>query len=147
MKKILAISSSGGHWTQLRRVSPSFQHHEVVYVSTMKGYAKLVKENKFYKVRDASAWSKVNLVVLFFQLMKIIVKEKPNIVITTGAAPGLFAIIIARFFGAKTIWLDSIANNEQLSLSGKIARPFSHLHLTQWEQLTNNKTVCLGKVL
>ena len=113
----------------------------------MKGYAKLVKENKFYKVRDASAWSKVNLVVLFFQLMKIIVKEKPNIVITTGAAPGLFAIIIARFFGAKTIWLDSIANNEQLSLSGKIARPFSHLHLTQWEQLTNNKTVCLGKVL
>jgi UDP-N-acetylglucosamine:LPS N-acetylglucosamine transferase len=147
MKKILAISSSGGHWTQLMRVSPSFQGNEVVYISTLKGYAKEVFPCKYYQVKDASAWSKINLLILFFQLIKIIIKEKPNILITTGAAPGLFAVIIARFYRAKTIWLDSIANNEQLSLSGKLAKPFTHLHLTQWEHLKNSKTVCLGKVL
>ena len=73
--------------------------------------------------------------------------ERPDIVISTGAAPGLFAIIISRFVGAKTIWLDSIANYEQISLSGKLAKYFTHLHLTQWEHLTNQKTQFSGKVL
>ena len=52
MKKILTISSSGGHWTQLMRVSPSFQGNEVVYISTLKGYAKEVFPCKYYQVKD-----------------------------------------------------------------------------------------------
>ena len=147
MKKILAISSSGGHWTQLMRVTPSFKGHEVIFISTLNGYAKSVQNNKFYLVSDASAWSKFGLIILFFQLLKIIIKERPKIVISTGAAPGLFAIVIGRILGARTIWLDSIANNEELSRSGKLAIPFTHLHLTQWEHLANNKTRCLGKVI
>ncbi|MFT4644254.1 MAG: UDP-N-acetylglucosamine:LPS N-acetylglucosamine transferase, partial [Planctomycetota bacterium] len=114
MKKILAISSPGGHWTQMQRVTSSFSGHEVIYISTLKGYAKEVPKNKYYLVKDASAWSKFSLLVLFFQLMKIVINERPDIVITTGAAPGLFAIIISRFLGAKTIWLDSIANYEKI---------------------------------
>jgi len=147
MKKILAISSSGGHWTQMQRITPSFSGNEVVYASTLKGYAKEVPTCKYYHVNDASAWSKLGLVVLFFQLIKIIINERPNIVISTGAVPGLFAIIISRFIGARTIWVDSIANYEQLSLSGRLAKYFTHLHLTQWDHLTDQKTQCLGKIL
>ena len=147
MKKILAISSPGGHWTQMQRIISSFSGNEVVYVSTLKGYAKEVFPCKYYQVKDASAWSKLSLVVLFFQLIKVIINERPDIVISTGAAPGLFAIIISRFFGAKTIWLDSIANYEQISFSGRLVKYFTHLHLTQWEHLTSQKTQFSGKVL
>jgi len=147
MKKILAVSSSGGHWTQLQRVSSAFSENEVVFVSTLKGYEKYVSEHKFYKVQDASSWSKINLLVLFFEMVVIVFKEKPDVVFTTGAAPGLFGIILGRFFGSKTIWLDSIANYEQLSLSGRLASYFANLHLTQWSHLTNKKTKCLGKVI
>ena len=147
MKKILSISSPGGHWTQMQRITPSFSGHDVVYISTLKGYAKEVPNNKYYKVRDASAWSKFSLFILYFQLMKIVIRERPDVVITTGAAPGLFAIIISRFIGAKTIWLDSIANYEKISFSGRLAKYFTHLHLTQWEHLTSQKTQFLGKVL
>jgi UDP-N-acetylglucosamine:LPS N-acetylglucosamine transferase len=147
MKKILAISSPGGHWTQMHRITSSFSDHEVIYISTLKGYAKEVPANKYYLVKDASAWSKLSLIILVFQLIKIIIKEMPDVVITTGAAPGLFAIIIARFLGAKTIWLDSIANYEEISFSGRLAKYFTHLHLTQWEHLTNQKTQFSGKVL
>ena len=147
MKKILAISSPGGHWTQMQRVTSSFSGNEVVYASTLKGYAKEVSAYKYYQVRDASAWSKLSLIILFIQLIKIIIIERPNIVISTGAAPGLFAIIISRFIGAKTIWLDSIANYEQISFSGRLAKYFTHLHLTQWEHLASEKTQFLGKVL
>jgi len=147
MKKILAISSPGGHWTQMQRVTSAFSRHEVVYVSTLKGYAKQVSACKYYQVKDASAWSKLSLIILVFQLIKIIINERPDIVISTGAAPGLFAIIIARFIGAKTIWLDSIANYEKISFSGRLAKYFTHLHLTQWEHLTNQKIQFSGKVL
>ena len=147
MKKILAISSPGGHWTQMQRVTSAFSGHEVVYVSTLKGYAKQVSAYKYYQVKDASAWSKLSLIILVFQLFKIIIDERPDIVISTGAAPGLFAIIISRFLGAKTIWLDSIANYKQLSLSGRLAKYFTHLHLTQWKHLATSKTQYSGSVL
>lgn len=147
MKKILAISSPGGHWTQMQRVTPSFSDNDIVYVSTLKGYAKEVSDYKYYQVIDASAWSKVSLIILFIQLMKIIIIERPDVVISTGAAPGFFAIIISRFIGSKTIWLDSIANYEQISFSGRLVKKFTHLHLTQWEHLASGKTQFLGKVL
>ena len=147
MKKILAISSPGGHWTQMQRVTSAFSGNEVVYVSTLKGYAKEVAANKYYQVKDASAWSKLSLIILFLQLIKIIIKERPDIVISTGAAPGLFAVIISRFVGSRTIWLDSIANYEKVSFSGRLAKYFTHLHLTQWEHLRSQKTQFSGKVL
>jgi UDP-N-acetylglucosamine:LPS N-acetylglucosamine transferase len=147
MKKILAISSPGGHWTQMQRISASFSSHDVVYVSTLKGYADEVRNNKYYQVVDASSWSKLSLISLFFQLLKIILKERPDIVISTGAAPGFFAIIMSRCIGARTIWLDSIANYERISFSGRLVKYFTHLHLTQWEHLKNQRTQFLGKVL
>jgi UDP-N-acetylglucosamine:LPS N-acetylglucosamine transferase len=60
---------------------------------------------------------------------------KPDIIITTGSAPGLMALIIGRFFSTRNIWIDSFANVERLSTSGKIARYFADLYLTQWEDL------------
>ena len=147
MKKILAISSSGGHWTQLRRIAPAFEAHTVVYISTLKGYLKEVSGSRYYKVKDASSWNKIGLIILFFQLFKIVLIEKPDIVISTGAAPGVFAIIIARIFGARTIWLDSIANYEKISFSGKLAKYFTHLHLTQWKHLATSVTQYSGSVL
>ena len=147
MKKILAIASSGGHWTQLQRINKAFENSEIVYVSTMQGYQKEVSTCKFYRVTDASQWSKIKLFKLFIELLKIIVKEKPQIIISTGAAPGALGIFLGRLIGAKTIWLDSIANIEKLSLSGRLIKNITHLHLTQWEHLQNKKTLYKGKVI
>ena len=47
MKKILAISSPGGHWSQMQRIASSFSGTEVVYVSTLKGYSKEVSACKY----------------------------------------------------------------------------------------------------
>jgi hypothetical protein len=57
-------------------------------------------------------------------------------VITTGSAPGLIALSMAKhLFGARTLWIDSIANCEQMSSSGLRARRFADVWLTQWPQL------------
>lgn len=61
-----------------------------------------------------------------------IVRLRPDVVITTGALPGLIAIFWGRAIGARTLWVDSVANAETLSASGRLARRLAHLTLSQW---------------
>jgi UDP-N-acetylglucosamine:LPS N-acetylglucosamine transferase len=133
--KVLAVASSGGHWVQLRRVIPAFADSEVVYVTVLESYRSQVPENKFYSVNDATRWNKLGLIRLALKLAWIILKEKPSVVISTGAAPGYFAILLGRWFGARTIWIDSMANIEELSMSGSRAGRYADLWLTQWPHL------------
>jgi hypothetical protein len=133
--KVLAVASSGGHWVQLRRVVPAFEDSEVVYVTVIESYRSQVPENRFYCVNDATRWNKLGLILLALRLAWIIVKERPAVVISTGAAPGYFAILLGRLFGARTIWIDSMANIEDLSMSGSRAGRFADLWLTQWPHL------------
>jgi len=134
-EKVLAIASSGGHWVQLRRVVPAFAASEVIYVTVLESYRSQVPENRFYRVNDATRWNKLGLVLLALSLAWIILKERPSVVVSTGAAPGYFAMLLGRWFGAKTIWIDSMANIEDLSMSGARAGRFADLWLTQWPHL------------
>lgn len=133
--KVLAVASSGGHWVQLRRVVPAFAESEVVYVTVLESYRSQVPENRFYAVNDATRWNKLALLLLAVHLAWIIAKERPAVVISTGAAPGYFAILLGRWFGARTIWIDSMANIEELSMSGSRAGRYADLWLTQWPHL------------
>ena len=134
--KILAISSGGGHWVQLLRLRPAFANCEVVFATVKEGYrANIGPEAEFRLIPDANRWNKLALLRALFGVFKLVWRERPDVVITTGAAPGYFAIRIGNFFGARTIWVDSVANGEELSLSGQKAGPHAALWLTQWAHL------------
>jgi len=83
---------------------------------------------------------------VFFQAIKIFRKEKPNAVITTGAAPGLITLFAAKLFGIKTFWIDSVANVQCLSLSGRIASKFVTQTYTQWSDLATDKILYAGNI-
>ena len=135
---ILAISSGGGHWVQLLRLKPAFDSHKVVFASVYEAYAADVPGCKFYAFNDASRFSKANYLVVIVQLLRIVLRERPRVVITTGSSPGLFALALAKILlRSKTIWIDSIANCEQVSSSGERARWIADVWLTQWEHLSN----------
>jgi UDP-N-acetylglucosamine:LPS N-acetylglucosamine transferase len=133
--KVLAVSSGGGHWVQLLRVADAFQNCDVIFVTTHESYRAQVADYKFHAVTDSSRSDKLGLIKTALQLAYIIATEKPDIAVSTGAAPGYIALRLARLFGAKTVWLDSIANVEQLSLSGKKIGRYADLWLTQWPHL------------
>jgi UDP-N-acetylglucosamine:LPS N-acetylglucosamine transferase len=134
-KKLLAVASSGGHWTQLLRVVPALTSFEVVFVTVLQSYRSQVPDNRFYFVNDANRWNKLRLITLAIRVAWIIGKERPDFVVSTGAAPGYFALLFGRLFGAKTIWIDSITNIERLSMSGSLVGPHADLWLTQWPHL------------
>jgi UDP-N-acetylglucosamine:LPS N-acetylglucosamine transferase len=146
-KKILAVSSPGGHWVQLCRLLPVFSKYEVVYACTYEKTTELNSSDKYYIIGDISRDTISRVFNVIAGLVTILKKERPTHVFTTGALPGLITIIIARFFGAKTIWLDSIANSEEISMSGKIASYFSNHCFTQWEHLANSRIKYIGRVI
>ena len=129
-RKLLAVSSGGGHWVQLLRLSPAFANCELIFVTVHDSYRSQVSNHKFYVINDASRWNKLGLVEATARLAWIIWNEKPEIVVSTGAAPGYLALRLGRMMGARTIWLDSIANVEQLSLSGHKIGRYADLWLT-----------------
>jgi UDP-N-acetylglucosamine:LPS N-acetylglucosamine transferase len=134
-RKILAVASSGGHWAQLLRLRPAFAGHEVVFVTTQPDSRGEVAPDRFHRVPDGNRKSKLRVLLLMVRTFLVVLRERPDVVVSTGAAPGYFAMRFGRLFGARTLWLESIANVEELSLSTKLARPYADLLLTQWPHL------------
>jgi UDP-N-acetylglucosamine:LPS N-acetylglucosamine transferase len=135
-KRVLAVASGGGHWVQLRRMRPAWDGCRVHYVSTLARYASdLEPEERFHVVRDANQWDKLGVAIMALQVMWLVVRVRPHVVVTTGAAPGYFTLRFGRLVGAKTIWIDSIANSEELSLAGRMAARHADVWLTQWPSL------------
>jgi UDP-N-acetylglucosamine:LPS N-acetylglucosamine transferase len=136
--KILAIASGGGHWVQLLRLRPALAGAELSYVTVSRRYRADVGHARFHVVNDATRWNPLGLLLLAARLTWIILRERPDVIVTTGAAPGYLGLRIGRRLGARTIWLDSIANTERLSLSGAKVRPWADLWLTQWPALASD---------
>jgi len=132
---ILAVASGGGHWLQMMRLRAAFDSHRVVYVSVNSKTAADVAPAAYFTVRDANRWNKLGLLVQVSKMAWIVLRVRPSVVISTGAAPGYFALRLGKLLGARTIWIDSIANAEELSLSGQLARRCADLWLTQWPEV------------
>jgi len=139
-KHVMAIASAGGHWVQLMRLRPAWSGLKVTYVTTDPSLALNAADGASVKpgfrvVTEANRWQKGRLVRQLFQLLVILLRERPDVIVTTGAAVGYFAIRLGKLFGCRTIWIDSMANVEELSLSGRKVGRHADLWLTQWPHL------------
>ena len=138
-RRVLAVASGGGHWIQLQRLRPAFSDSDVAFVSCFPDYAEGVSPHRYYAVADVTRRNLPGLLKLGPQLVSILLRERPDVVITTGALPGLVALALGKLFGARTVWIDSIANCERLSSSGAQARRVADVWLTQWPSLAETE--------
>jgi hypothetical protein len=117
-------------------LSPAFEGYQTQYATTVKGAKAPSGTAPVVHLIDASRTHPLKLAMMYLQVLWLVLRVRPHIVITTGAAPGLAALQISKLFGARTVWIDSLANSEQLSLSGHLAERYADLWLTQWPHLT-----------
>lgn len=137
--RVMAIASCGGHWVQLRKLTKAFDGHDISYVTVSGDYRVEVGGARFYSVIDANLSDKFKLLLLALQMVFVVLRERPDVVISTGAAPGFFGLAWGKLLlGSKTVWVDSIANSERLSASGRHVGRFADLWLTQWKHLRSN---------
>lgn len=133
--RVLAVASGGGHWTELMRIREAFDGADVAYVSVKEMYRADVAPHRFYAIDDVSRLHKWKIFATVARLVLILLRERPAVLVTTGSAPGMLALRIAKRLGARTVWIDSVANIEEMSMSGLKARRAADLWLTQWEHL------------
>jgi hypothetical protein len=120
----------------------------VIFATVNQGYRSEAGGAPFYVVPDSNQSNKISAVRSALGIFILLLRLRPDFVVSTGAAPGYFAIRFGRWFGARTIWVDSIANAEELSLSGQMAKGKANLWLTQWPQLASKDgPQFLGRVL
>jgi hypothetical protein len=137
--KILAIASGGGHWIQLLRLRPAFLGADLRFASVNQSLAADVAGHRFYRFPDANRERKLALLAQIMRIAWILLRVRPDVIVSTGASCGYVAIRIGRIFGARTLFVDSIANAERLSLSGQLACRHANLMLTQWPHLAANE--------
>ena len=139
-KKILAVASSGGHWQQLKLLIPAFSDQKLYFITTTNNL--VTKRNipinssfSLFKVVHANRRNKIKVVIMAVQIFIYLLIIRPDVVISTGAAPGYFAILFGKILKAKTVWVDSMANYGRLSLSGEKSKKYCDLVLVQWPKL------------
>ncbi len=114
---------------------------EVIYVTPGAQYASAQTGKTVFNISDASATSKHMLIPLTLQLLWIFARVRPAAIVSTGAAPGVIAFLLAKFLPIKTIWVDSIANVSILSRSARMIKKHADLVMTQWQTLSDGKQV------
>lgn len=139
--RLLAIASGGGHWVQLRRLIPAFEGFDVAYVSTFDHYITQVAGHRYHVVPNASRFELKGFFPGAWRAVRILWRERPDAIVTTGSAPMLIFLLLGRLMGARTLWVDSLANPERMSSSGKIARCFAHRTVSQWPDVATAESV------
>ena len=134
--RIGLVASAGGHLTQLRKLATAWSDYEVFWVTTTHVVGNtLAKSGQVHVVGECNRQQPFRVVMVFMRCLRIVLGERPDVVISTGAAAGAIICILSKLLGAKILWIDSITNVYKLSLSGRLVRRIADLFLVQWPEL------------
>ena len=153
--KLLVAASAGGHANDLsallERAEATWPARPSVYVTTSKVRADRFREMgiRVYVVREADRRTPISAIVTAGQTLRVIWRERPDAIVTTGAMPMAIMSVWGRLFGAKIAWIDCLSQVDTLSLSGRVIRRLAHLTLTQWPEVATRfrKVEYAGEVL
>ena len=154
MKKVIFVSSSGGHLTEILSLRELFKEYEYLLVTEKIDITKSLKEQ--YNVEYLVYGPNRNIfkyLVNFFKnivrCIKIVRKFRPDTIVTTGAQVGGIMCTIGKIFGAKIIYIESVARINTLSKTGKLVYKFADKFYVQWEALTKKYKKCeyIGRLI
>lgn len=136
--RICLAASAGGHISQLLRLSESWSGHQTFCVTTTEVVRdKLSNLGRVYVVGECNRQYPLRVVKVLLRCIIILFRERPEVVISTGAAAGCMLCLFGKMLGAKVVWIDSITNVERISLSGRMVRYVADLFLVQWPELAH----------
>lgn len=147
--RLLAVSSGGGHWDELMAIQKSLDWGDVVFATTRGCEVAPAKSVRVLDcITDCNRNQPMSVLRCLLDAYALVRQVRPHIVVSTGAAPGLLALVFGWMSGANTYWIDSIANAERLSLSGRLASIFATQTVTQWPHLAKTRSaIYLGSLL
>ena len=144
--KICFVTSSGGHLTHLIQLKEWWQDKERFWVTFDKEDSRsILKDERKYWCYFPTNRNIKNLIKNTFLSIKILIKEKPDLIISTGAAPAIPFFYIGKLFGAKLVYIEVYDRIDKPTITGKLVHPISDLFILQWEE--QKKFYSKGQVL
>ncbi|MDO5556536.1 MAG: PssD/Cps14F family polysaccharide biosynthesis glycosyltransferase [Clostridia bacterium] len=142
MKKVLFISSTGGHLNELMQLKPIFNKYDY-YIITEKDKSTISLKNEYknrisyllYGTRKNIFTYIFKYVFNCFKSLFLYIKIHPKYIVTTGTHTAVPICYIGKLFGSKIIFIETFANKNTKTLSGKIIYPISNLFIVQWEEM------------
>ena len=147
--KVCLVGSSGGHLTHLYMLKPFWQDLDRCWVTFDKEDARsLLEGERFYPCYFPSNRSLKALVINTFRAFKILKKEKPDLIISSGAAVAVPFFHVGKMFGIKTIFVEVFDRVNHSTVTGKLVYPKSDRFVVQWEEMRKiySKAVNLGSI-
>lgn len=134
--KICLACSAGGHLTEMLHLKPCYSKHPHFFLTFKRqDTSELAKAERTHFVADPGR-SPVALLRCVAQSLSVLLKERPDVVISTGAGVAIPACYIAKFLlGAKVVFVESFCRIEEPSFSGRIVYPIANLFLVQWPEM------------
>ena len=148
--KLCLVCSSGGHFLQLYYLKELWGEYDHFWVTFPHNDTKfLLKNEKKYWAHYPTNRNIKNFVKNLFFATKILWKEKPCAVISTGAGVAVPFVYLAKVLGLKTIYIESLTRTKAFSLSGKLVYPVVNHMFVQWPELADKhkKAVFKGQVI
>ncbi|WP_195454819.1 PssD/Cps14F family polysaccharide biosynthesis glycosyltransferase [Turicibacter sanguinis] len=133
--KICFVTSSGGHLTHLMQLKPFWEDKERFWVTFNKEDSKsiLKKEKKYWCYYPTNRNIK-NLIKNTFLAFNVLKKEKPDMIISTGAAVAIPFFYLGKLFGIKTVYIEVYDRIDKSTITGKVVYPITDLFILQWEE-------------
>lgn len=147
--KVCLVGSSGGHLTHLYMLKPFWNDKERFWVTFDKEDARsLLKDEKMYPCYFPTNRNIKNLIRNTAVAWKILRREKPDVIISSGAAVAVPFFYLGKIFGAKVIYIEVFDRIDKPTLTGKLVYPITDMFIVQWEEQKRvyRKAVNLGSV-
>lgn len=139
-KKVLFVSSIGGHLTQMLQIKKIFDDYNYVLITEKSDVTINLKDK--YNVRYYMYCNKKNFIKYFFinvinafHSVYTFFKEWPSVIVTTGANTAIPLCYLGRIFGKKVIFIESFAKRDGKTLAGRLAYPVATTFIVQWESM------------
>jgi len=134
--KVGLVGSSGGHLTHLYMLKEFWEDKDRFWVTFDKEDARsLLKGERFYPAYYPSNRSIKALIINTYRAIKILIKERPDLIVSSGAAPAIPFFWLGKLFGAKTIYIEVFDRIDKPTISGKICYPVTDKFIVEWEEM------------
>ncbi len=142
MKKVLFISSTGGHLTELLQLKKMFNKYDYHIITEKTKVNKELKKEYgkrinyvIYGTKDHKFSYVFKLLINCFIELFLFIKIRPQYIISTGAHIAGPMCLIGKIFGSKIIFIETFANRNSKTITGKYVYKFADLFLVQWKDM------------
>lgn len=141
-KKVLFISSTGGHLSELMQLAPLFEKYDYHIITEKDKVNENLKEkygNKLYFLPYGTRAKLFSYLFKYFYLclktVYLYFKIRPKVIVTTGTHTAGPMCILGKIFRSKIIYIETFANTSKKTATGKLIYPIADLFIVQWEEM------------